>query len=103
MSGGYVVNVEALQIASRGIAESVRDLEPGVVRGLCGEPEQYGHEGVHAAFAEFCERWDYGVEVLVDDTDGMCEALDHAVLAYVEGDQVAAEPLAQAQRALGGS
>lgn len=98
---GFDVDVDALRGAASGIGKTIHDRDVCEIRGVCGDAEQYGSDAVHGAFADFCGRWQYGVEVLLDDAEGIRDALDRAASAYQATDEGMRDPLQEAARAMG--
>ncbi|SFB64949.1 hypothetical protein SAMN05216266_1514 [Amycolatopsis marina] len=98
---GFDVDVDALRGAASGIGKTLHDREVCEIRGVCGDAEQYGSDAVHGAFADFCGRWQYGVEVLLDDAEGIRDALGRAASAYQATDEGMRDPLQGAARAMG--
>lgn len=102
MSGdGFAVDVDSLRAAASGIAKTIHDMDVCEIRGVCGDSEQYGTGAVHGAFADFCARWQHGVEVLLEDAEGIRDALDRAAGAYQSTDDDMRDPLQEAARAMG--
>lgn len=86
MSEGYRVDIEVLDLAGEAIAQTMHDMESCEVQGICGEQAQYGHAGLHEAFGHFCERWQEGVEMLIEDGDTIVRVLNRAAQAYLQAD-----------------
>jgi hypothetical protein len=87
---GFHVDLDALSAASIGITQTLKDMDQCKIRGICGEPEQYGHQGIHDVFANFCGRWQQGVDVLLEDAKSLRDGLNQAADAYARGDANAA-------------
>ena len=89
---GFHVEIDALESASTSMAEIVHDQNSFALRGLCGEPPLYGHDGVHSALGEFCGRWSVGLDALSDRAGDLGDLLGKAAKAYraVERDNTAA-------------
>lgn len=60
---------------------------------IVGPAEQYGHGGPHDAFEHFCDRWQYGVEVLIEDGDKIATALTASRDTYVNADGAAVQSM----------
>ncbi|GAA4546390.1 hypothetical protein [Amycolatopsis samaneae] len=90
---GFHVEIELLETASRNMAQIVHDQDGFELRGLCGESEIYGHEGVHSGLAEFCGRWSVGLDALADRAERMGDKLGEAAKAYRGVDQANAGSL----------
>ncbi|WP_245783198.1 hypothetical protein [Amycolatopsis sacchari] len=91
---GFHVDIDAVDQAARGITGSVQDQDNFELRGLCGEPELYGHEALHDALMDFCVKWSDGLDVLTDDAGAIGETLTKAVRAYQAIDEATARTLA---------
>jgi hypothetical protein len=79
---GFHVEVDVLESASTSMGEIVHDENSFQLRGLCGEPPLYGHDGVHGALAEFCGRWSVGLDALADRAGDLGDLLGKAAKAY---------------------
>lgn len=79
---GFHVEVDVLESASTSMGEIVHDQSSFQLRGLCGEPPLYGHDGVHGALAEFCGRWSVGLDALADRAGDLGDLLGKAAKAY---------------------
>ena len=90
---GFHVDVDVLDIARKGIIQSVHDQEIFELRGLCGDAGLYGHAGVHNALADFCARWSAGLDTLTEDAGVIGDCLARAADAYRGIDEAAARQL----------
>lgn len=90
---GFHVDVDAVDEAARGVSESVRDQDNFELRGLCGDPDLYGHAGLHEALLDYCVKWSDGLDVLTDDAGEIGDALSKAVQAYRGIDEAVARTL----------
>jgi hypothetical protein len=90
---GFHVDVEKLDEAARGVQDSVHDQDAFELRGLCGDPELYGHRGVHDALMDLCVRWSDGLDVLTEDAGTIGDALSKVSQAYRAVDENAARSL----------
>lgn len=97
MASGFDVDLAALDQAAQAISQTMHDMKTCNVDDIVGEPGQYGHDGLHEAFDHFCGRWQYGVEVLIEDGDKIVRALNASMDAYM-GTDAAVE---QSMRAIG--
>lgn len=86
------MDVSALEVAARGVTQSMRDQDGFELRGLCGEPELYGHTGVHDTLMEFCVRWSDGLDLLTD-AEEIGNTLARVAEAYRGTDEDAARSL----------
>ena len=87
---GFHVDVDVLQGAAAGIAQTVHDQEMFALRGLCGEAGLYGHSGLHDALADFCARWSQGLDKLSEDAEAIGDCLAHVAGVYRDTDEAAA-------------
>jgi hypothetical protein len=62
---GFHVDIEVLETASKNMQDLWHSQDEFELRGLCGEPELYGHGGVHDALADFCGQWSVGMDACV--------------------------------------
>jgi len=90
---GFHADVQVIEEAASGIAESVRDQDSFELRGLCGEPELYGHTPLRNALMDFCVRWSGGLDALTDDAGTIADSLARVARAYRAVDSVAAQTL----------
>ena len=81
---GFHVDVEVLNSAASSMGAIVHDQSTFALRGLCGDPELYGHRGVHDALAQFCGRWSVGLDALSDRAAELGTSLGKAAEAYRE-------------------
>jgi hypothetical protein len=79
---GFHVDIDVLESASKNMSAVVHDQDSFELRGLCGEPGLYGHNGVHNALAELCGRWSVGLDALTDRANDLGGLLGKAAAAY---------------------
>jgi hypothetical protein len=97
MASGYQVSPAGLQAAAAGINGTIAELktlgftesaEEG--RGF-GNLEltgvQTGHEGLRSSFADFCNRWSWGVRTLVKDGNSIAQQLGVQAGTYHDNEQ----------------
>ena len=92
---GFHVELDVLEEASRRMHEVVTDQDGRELREVCGGAQQYGHQGVHAELAEFCNAWSVGVDALCDRARTMGADLREVAQTYRDIDQEAARTLTQ--------
>jgi hypothetical protein len=90
---GFHVDVDRVEEAARGITESTRDQDNFELDDLCGPAEMYGHDGVHEALEEYCDRWSEGLDLLTEDAAAIGDALSQVAAAYRAVDESAAGSL----------
>jgi hypothetical protein len=93
VTGGFNSDLATLDMAATSISQTMRDMATIDVDDIPGDSSQYGHEGLHASFEHFCSRWQYGVEVLVEDGASIVQAINAAVDTYIEADRSAESSL----------
>lgn len=97
MGGGLNVDPESLAIAAKGINDVIGQLND---MGILAEGEagrgfssmeltglEAGDDGVQGAFADFCNRWGWGVRGLVADANNLAEGLGLSAGVYHDVDQ----------------
>ncbi|WP_414945548.1 hypothetical protein [Amycolatopsis sp. cmx-11-32] len=90
---GFHVDIEVLEGAAKGIAQSVHDQQSFALRDLCGDSALYGHSGLHSALADYCARWSQGLDTLTEDAEVIGDCLKHVAEAYRSTDAAATEKL----------
>lgn len=90
---GFHVDVDVLDTAAKSMHDIVADQDNSELRRLCGGPEMYGHDAVHAEFSGFCQAWSVGLDALCDRARWMGDELGNCARTYREVDQAAAQKL----------
>lgn len=90
---GFYVEIDALENAARGIAQTVHDQDSFELGELCGDIALYGHAGVHDGLMEFCVFWSGGLDVLTDDADAIGDSLTRVANTYRSVDGTAARAM----------
>jgi hypothetical protein len=90
---GFHVEIDVLEAAAAGIAGSVADQERSPLAGLDRGAETYGHEGLHGAMETFCDRWNEGLDILLDDAGAIGDILARAAHEYRAVDRAGAARL----------
>lgn len=93
---GFDVQLAALDQAAQAISQTMQDMKSCEVEDIVGPANQYGHDGLHDAFEHFCDRWQYGVKVLVEDGDQVAAALTESKDTYVNADRAAVQSIQSA-------
>ncbi|MFJ9126163.1 hypothetical protein ACIRJS_18915 [Streptomyces sp. NPDC102340] len=110
---GYAVDPETLQRVTKGIDASMSelkelgfDIEANLGRGF-DELEltglESGHSGLTETFAEFCDRWGWGVHSLMRDANELAHGLGLSAGLYHEQEQYVSTTLKSAYTAAGGN
>lgn len=87
------VEIEALESASKSMIETLEDQDKFELSDLCGPSKMYGHDGAHAGFSDFCQRWSVGLDALGDRARAMGHKLRDAAKVYREVDATNAHAL----------
>lgn len=90
MSDGFRVDFGALADAAAGINMTLEDLGRLRVDSLDGRSDAYGHEHLADTVADFCERWEIGVEHLATDGREVAQRLSQSVQDYRKVDTATA-------------
>jgi hypothetical protein len=89
MADGFQVDLGALEDAADGINTTLNQLRAVKVDQLDGDESAYGHDHLADAIADFCDRWEVGVEHLATDGQEVALRLSHSVQAYLQADTAA--------------
>jgi hypothetical protein len=89
VSDGFRVDLGALEDAAAGINTTLNDLKAARVDGLDGRSADYGHGDLADTVADFCDRWELGVEHLATDGQEVATRLSQSVQDYLEVDKSA--------------
>lgn len=89
MSSGYQVDLVALRPAADGIARTIGQVSAHPVASLAGGVGELGHERLAHSIAEFCDCWQAGVTLLVEDGRAAGEHPGAAATAYARTDGAA--------------
>lgn len=110
---GYGLEPAALQETAQGIEEAITELKAvGFAEGAeagrgFSELElsglEAGHAGLQGAFAQFCERWEWGVRTLVQDGNQIAARLGLAAGRYHDMEEYAVGLLKDVAVDLGGN
>jgi hypothetical protein len=87
MSDGFRVDLGALEDAAIGINTTLNDLRATRVDDIDGRAADYGHDRLAETIADFCDRWQLGVDHLATDAQEIAGRLSHSVQAYLKVDQ----------------
>lgn len=110
---GYSVDPETLQRITKGIDASMSelkelgfDIEANLGRGF-DELEltglESGHAGLTGTFAEFCDRWGWGVRSLMGDANDLARGLGLSAGLYHEQEQYVSTTLKGTYSAVAGN
>lgn len=84
---GYRVDLEALMDAGLGAADIVDGVVAGKIQRADGPPEAYGHAGLAAEVADFCERGAQAAGYLTEDGMMLARLLLDSAGEYATADE----------------
>lgn len=87
MTGGFSVDLHALGNAVEGINNTLDDVQAHNVKAVNCDSSAYGHSALASTVADFCDRWQRGVQNLATDGQAIADRLNSALQAYEETDQ----------------
>lgn len=82
MADGYQVDLAAMNAAADGITRTLGQIDAHPVASLATSRGALGHHRLAASLDAFCERWQAGITVLVQDGRAAGEHLTQAAAAY---------------------
>jgi hypothetical protein len=82
MSDGFRVDLAALDAAAAGINMTLEDLTTARIDGLDGQAADFGNDDLASAVADFCDRWEIGVEHVALDGQEVSQRLSQSVQDY---------------------
>ena len=89
MSDGFRVDLGALENAAAGINTTLNDLKAQKIDDLDGRRADFGHAYLADIVADFCDRWEIGVEHLATDGQEIAARLSQSVQDYLNIDRTA--------------
>lgn len=92
---GFHVEIEVLEKASSHMEAIAEEQGNDELAALPGDSDTYGHNGVHTAVTEFCDRWSVGLDALRDRAIAMSGSLRDAATTYREADQAGKDALSR--------
>jgi hypothetical protein len=87
VSDGFRVDLGALEDAATGINQTLNDLKAKRIDDLDGRRADYGHQRLADTIADFCDRWEIGVEHLAADGQEIASRLSRSVQSYLQVDK----------------
>ena len=86
MADGFYVDFGALHDAAEGITDTLDAMATKKVSDIDAPRSAFGHDGLAGTVADFCDRWEIGVEHLTKDAEAVVGRLNDAVGAYLRVD-----------------
>jgi hypothetical protein len=87
MSDGFAVDIGALVDAAKGINGTIADLQNNKVSDIGGSQADYGDADLASTVADFCGRWEIGVQNLANDASQVASRLALSAAAYARAEQ----------------
>jgi len=95
LSGGFQVDLGALERASEGVNSVLLDLENEKISDIGGKSADYGQDGFAGVVSDFCTRWELGVENLAKDAREIASRLSLSAQTYVQVEGALAAHIAE--------
>jgi hypothetical protein len=92
----FEVDLQGLVKAAQGMSDTVQLFKDKDVEDLVPTEESLGHEAVWSAVAEFKDRWERGMNNLVEDVEEMSGRLSKVAMNYADFDEQGASTLSRA-------
>ncbi|MBA8823776.1 hypothetical protein FHX42_001105 [Saccharopolyspora lacisalsi] len=84
---GFRVDVDALMDAGMGVSDVIDGVAKEKIERADGPPEAYGHDGLAAELAEFCEQGQQAAQYLTEDGMLLARVLLDSAGEYVSADE----------------
>lgn len=89
----FSILLDSVRSAAAGIQATVDGMDSLGVDRIVGPSAQYGHDGLHSAFADFGDRWQIGVSALIGDVDALSDGMRAAVETYAATDSASSQAI----------
>lgn len=86
MADGFSVDFGALQKAAEGVTDTLGAMATRKVSDIDAPKQAFGHDRLADTVADFCDRWELGVEHLTKDAAAFADQLNASVTAYLHAD-----------------
>jgi hypothetical protein len=86
MGNGFRVDLGALEDAAAGVNTTLYELQSKKVSDIDAAKADFGHDDLVGTVADFCDRWELGVEHLAKDAQEIASRLSQSVQAYLHVD-----------------
>jgi hypothetical protein len=87
MSGGFRVDLHALEKAAAGVNGTLDEVSRQSVKSIPHDSSAAGHDGFGKTLSDFLDRWQRGVDNLAKDGQEISARLTANVKAYRKADQ----------------
>jgi len=88
MPDGFEVDLTSLVRAAEGVNGVITDMQDNKVSGLSGQGADYGDAGLAGVIADFCGRWEIGVEHLTNDAKQVAGRLTLSAQTYAKAEHI---------------
>ncbi|HEY3689574.1 MAG TPA: hypothetical protein VGL46_04645 [Pseudonocardiaceae bacterium] len=88
MAEGFTVDLGALERAAEGVNNTLDELAAKKVKDIDADRGAFGHDDLADTVADFCERWEIGVEHLAKDGQEVSARLTQSVARYLKIDSL---------------
>jgi hypothetical protein len=82
VADGFSVDLDALHKAAEGVTDTLNAVATKKVSDIQAPKAAFGHDELADTVADFCGRWEIGVEHLSSDGQQIVDRLNRSVLAY---------------------
>ncbi|HEX6501358.1 MAG TPA: hypothetical protein VF054_20350 [Micromonosporaceae bacterium] len=86
MADGFFVDFGALYKAAEGVTDTLGAMATRKVSDVDAPKHAFGHDRLAGTVADFCDRWEIGVEHLTKDAQAIADQLNACVNAYLHVD-----------------
>lgn len=86
MPDGFEVDLTSLVHAAEGVNGVITDMRNSKVADIGGPGADYGDDGLAGVMADFCARWEIGVEHLTNDASQVAGGLMASARAYAQAE-----------------
>lgn len=86
MPGGFEVDLTSLARAADGVNGVIDDMQHSKVSGIGGSGADYGNGDLASVMADFCSRWEIGVEHLTKDASEVASRLTQSAETYAKAE-----------------
>lgn len=89
MGDGFRVDLSALADASEGVQATIEAMGQRKVGDIDAPSDAFGHDRLAETVADFCDRWNEGVNNLVEDAEEISGRLAQCLQDYRQTDEAA--------------
>jgi hypothetical protein len=89
LAEGFFADLGALQKAAEGVTDTLNAMATKKVSDIDAPESAFGHDGLGGTVADFCDRWEIGIEHLAKDTQEIANRLTASVNAYLHVERAA--------------